>query len=264
MGLESLVPVLTVAGSDPTGGAGVQGDLKTFAAHGVFGMAAVAAITAQNDAGVLSVTPVDPLVVAEQVEAVLDQVAPQAGKTGMLLLPETVRMVARVLRARRVPNLVVDPVLEATAGGALAAPGFLEALVEEVFPLAALVTPNLAEAAALLRRPTVAPEEVDDAARAILDLGCPAVLVKGGHGKGPATDVLAAGGEVVRLVGDRVPTTHGHGAGCALSASIAARLALGDPLLRAVEGAKAYVRRALEAAVPLGRGRGPVRHDVAR
>jgi len=254
--------VVTVAGSDPTGGAGLQGDLKTFAAHGVHGAAVVAAITVQNHAGVREVAGVEPRLVVAQLEAVLDQVTPAAGKTGMLHRAETARALADLLRRRPLPYLVVDPVLEATAGGLLAEPGLVRALVEHLFPLATVVTPNLPEAAALLGR-AVPPEDAEEAARALVALGCAAALVKGGHAPGPPTDVLATRSGVVRWTSPRIETRDGHGAGCALAASIAARLATGSPLDRAVEGARAYVRRALEAAVPLGRGRGPVRHDVA-
>jgi hydroxymethylpyrimidine/phosphomethylpyrimidine kinase len=259
---DALVPVLTVAGSDPTGGAGLQGDLKTFCAHGVYGMAVVAAVTAQNDAGVRAVSPVDPALVERQLDAVLDQAAPAAAKTGMLYLPETVRAVSKALRRRPVRHLVIDPVLEATSGGSLAAPGLLDALVDELVPICALLVPNLPEAAALLRRPSLEEGDAEDAGRALLDLGAPAVLVKGGHGVGPATDVLVTAAGVTRFTADRIDTPHGHGAGCALSAAIAARLALGDALGTAVENAKAYVHRGLLAAGPLGRGRGPVRHDA--
>jgi hydroxymethylpyrimidine/phosphomethylpyrimidine kinase len=258
---DGLVCVVTVAGSDPTGGAGVQGDLKTFAAHGVYGAAVVAALTVQNHAGVTEVLGVEPRLVVSQLQAVLDQVAPAAAKTGMLYRAETVERLADLLRRRPLPNLVVDPVLSATSGGSLAEPGLREALVARLLPLATVVTPNLPEAEALLGRP-VPPDGAEDAARALLALGCRAVLVKGGHAPGPATDVLATGSSVSRWTSPRVDTPHGHGAGCALAASIAARLAKGDPLERAVEGAREYVHRAIEAAVPLGRGRGPVRHDV--
>jgi hydroxymethylpyrimidine/phosphomethylpyrimidine kinase len=256
------VCVVSVAGSDPTGGAGVQGDLKTFAAHGVYGAAVVTALTVQNHAGVREVVGVEPRVVVAQLEALLDQVTPAAGKTGMLHRRETVERLAELLRRRPLPHVVVDPVLEATAGGRLSEPGLAKAVVEHLFPLATVVTPNLPEAEALLGR-SVPPGGAEEAALALVALGCRAALVKGGHAPGPPTDVLATRSGVLRWTSPRVETAHGHGAGCALAASIAARLGKGDPLERAVEGARAYVRRALEAAVPLGRGRGPVRHDVA-
>jgi hydroxymethylpyrimidine/phosphomethylpyrimidine kinase len=257
-----LLPVLTVAGSDPTGGAGVQGDLKTFFAHGVFGTAVVTAITAQNHLGVQGVWGVEPEAVEAQLRSVLDQVAPLAAKTGMLWAPATVAAVARAFAERPPPHLVVDPVLVASAGGSLAGSGLARALVVDLFPLATVVTPNLPEAEALLRRGAIDDASLEDAARALLDLGCRAAVLKGGHARGDAVDVLATAAGVTRFASPRLPVPDAHGGGCALAASIAARLARGEPLERAVGGAKAYVRRALAASVPLGRGRGPVRHDV--
>jgi hydroxymethylpyrimidine/phosphomethylpyrimidine kinase len=256
--------VLTVAGSDPTGGAGIQGDLKTFAAHGAYGTAVVAAVTAQNAEGVRAAVGVEPSLVVAQLEALFDQLQapPRAAKTGMLFSPSIVEAVAGFLGRRRVPALVVDPVLSATAGGPLSLPGHAEALGERLFPLADVVTPNLEEAAVLLRRGPIPPDGVEEAAVALLGSGCRAVLLKGGHASGPATDVLATADGVRRFTLPRVATPHGHGSGCALSAAIAARLALGSSLEVAVEGAKAYVHRALAAARALGAGRGPVRHDV--
>lgn len=253
---------LSVAGSDPTGGAGVQGDLKTFAAHGVLGTAVVAAVTAQNARGVAAVHAVPAAVVAAQLEALLDQALPHATKTGMLFAAASAQAVGDAVRRHALRNLVVDPVLEASAGGALAEPGFLDAMRRHLFPLATLVTPNREEAAALLGKGVPAGAE-EDAARALLAaLGCRAVFLKGGHGGGPATDVLATGGGVHSFTLPRVDTPHSHGTGCALSAAIAARLAKGAPLPVAVEGAKAYVHRALAAATAFGSGPGAVRHDV--
>jgi len=260
--------VLSVGGVDPTGGAGIAGDLKTFAAHGVHGAAVVAAVTAQNHDGVTAVAEVAPELVRAQLAAVLGQVAPRAVKTGMLLAPATVAAVADALRGLGAP-LVVDPVLAASAGGALAREGLLEALVAHLIPVATLVTPNLNEAAVALGRALPAggaPDAAIEAARALRRRwGGVAVLLKGGHGDGDrAVDVLVtADGAAYTLAAPRLATRDGHGSGCALSASIAVRLARGDDLLAAVTGAKGYLHRALAAAVPLGRGRGPVRHDVA-
>jgi hydroxymethylpyrimidine/phosphomethylpyrimidine kinase len=262
VGPRSPFIALSIAGSDPTGGAGVQGDLKTFAAHGVYGAAVVTAVTAQNWKGVFAARPVEPDLVAAQVDAVLDQVVPGAAKTGMLGSAEVAAAVAGVLARRPISFLVVDPVLVATSGGSLAEDGLLPVLAKRLFPLATLVTPNLLEAGAILGR-TVAEGEQADAARAIRKAtGAPAVLVKGGHGTGPAVDALSTASGDATFSLPRVDTVHGHGAGCALSASIAARLAKGDSLPDAVRGAKAYVHRAHAAARPLGGGRGPVAHDV--
>jgi hydroxymethylpyrimidine/phosphomethylpyrimidine kinase len=264
--------VATVAGSDPTGGAGVQGDLKTFAAHGAYGTAVVTAITAQNHAGVQRSAAVEPSLVAAQLGSLFDQVVPHAAKTGMLCSAAVVEAVADFLARRPVRHLVVDPVLVATSGGSLAEGDLLPALRARLFPAATLVTPNLAEAGAILGEP-VDPARPEEAAAALLEAsGAAAVLLKGGHGAGDlAVDVLARRGkagpggrgpDLVRLALARVPTEHGHGAGCALSASIAVRLARGDDLEAAAFGAKAYVHRALAAATALGIGRGPVHHAV--
>lgn len=264
MGNGDPFSVLCIAGSDPTGGAGVQGDLKTFAAHGAYGMAVVAALTAQNHRGVSRVLPVPAEFVVACLEAALDQASPAATKTGMLLTPEVADAVGACLAARPEGrrHLVVDPVLRATAGGALAATGLVEALRRAVFPLAELVTPNLDEGAVLLGRPIASGDERDAAAALWRLLAGPAVLLKGGHARGAPTDHLATAAGVAAFTLPRLDVRDGHGAGCALSASIAVRLGRGEPLAAAVAGAKAYVHRALAAARPLGCGRGPVRHDV--
>ncbi len=264
MRTEETFIVASIAGSDPTGGAGLQGDLKTFAAHGVVGTAIVSAVTVQNHEGVRAVFAIPPDVVAAQLEALLDQVVPRAIKTGMLHSAETVSAVAEVLSRRPIPLLVVDPVLKASAGGALASTSLPAALSSRLLPLAALVTPNLDEIGALLGRTVVEAEAAGAAVELFRRLDGPAVLVKGGHGRGAESiDVLVTAHGVVSLAAPRIATSHGHGTGCALSASIATRLARGDRLEDAVRGAKAYVHRALLAAKPLGSGRGPVAHDVA-
>lgn len=265
MGNGDLFSVLSVAGSDPTGGAGVQGDLKTFAAHGAYGMAVVAALTAQNHLGVSATSPVSPAFVVACLEAILDQAAPAGTKTGMLLTPEVAIAVGACLSARPEGrrHLVVDPVLRATAGGTLAREGLLDALLRAVFPLAEVVTPNLYEGSVLLGRPIAAGEERDAAAALWRAIAGPAILLKGGHARGAPVDHLATARGVESFTLPRLDVQDGHGAGCALSASLAVRLGRGEGLSAAVAGAKAYVHRALAAARPLGAGRGPVRHDVS-
>jgi hydroxymethylpyrimidine/phosphomethylpyrimidine kinase len=258
----SRIPVLTIAGSDPTGGAGLQGDLKTLCAHGVDGAAVVTAVTVQGRAGVARVDPVDPVTVAAQVRVVLDEIGPRAIKTGMLWSGSIVRAVADALGRRGSIPLVVDPVLAASAGGGLLAPDALPALREILLPLADLITPNLPEAAALLGVAAVAEADQEEAARSLLSLGPRSVLLKGGHGRGAAAiDVLALPGRIEPFSLPRLPDANAHGTGCALSASIAARLARGDPLPAAVRGAKAYVHRALAAAAREGPG-APLVHAV--
>jgi hydroxymethylpyrimidine/phosphomethylpyrimidine kinase len=259
----SRIPVLSIAGSDPTGGAGLQGDLKTFCAHGVDGAAVVTAVTVQGRAGVARVDPVDPATVAAQVRVVLEEVRPRGIKTGMLWSGSIVRAVAEILGRRGNAPLVVDPVLAASAGGELLVPDALAALRELLLPLADLVTPNLPEAAALLGVAAIPDEEQADAARSLLALGAQAVLLKGGHGGGDtAIDVLALPGQLERLSLPRIPDANAHGTGCALSASITTRLARGEPLPAAVRGAKAYVHRAIAAAAR-GGPETPLVHAVA-
>jgi len=253
------IPLCTIAGSDPTGGAGLQGDLKTFAAHGVRGTAVVTALTVQGARGVSRVEPVPPDLVAEQLAVVLAEVEPLALKTGMLWDGPTIRAVAAALAPEQGRlAIVVDPVLAASAGGDLLVADALPTLVAALLPLAGVLTPNLPEAARLLGRASIPDREASEAARALLDLGCAAVLLKGGHGTGKeAVDWLATSTGVTRLALPRLPGVDPHGTGCALSASLASFLGRGFSLVEAAEAAKAYVHRALVAA-----GGGQLRHDV--
>jgi hydroxymethylpyrimidine kinase/phosphomethylpyrimidine kinase len=253
MDVPSRIAVATVAGSDPTGGAGLQGDLKTFAAHGVYGTAVVTALTVQGRRGVRAVEPVPAAFVADQLGVVLDEVRPRALKTGMLWDAEVIGAVADRLGRAQGVLLVVDPVLVATAGGALLRPDALPALRDRLIPLARVLTPNLPEAARLLGVERIEEDGADDAARALLRLGCQAVVLKGGHAEGPdAVDRLATPEGVVRFALPRVRDVYAHGTGCAFSASLASLLARGEPLRAAVERAKRYVHRALSGAAALG------------
>lgn len=253
MNERSRISALTIAGSDPTGGAGLQGDLKTFAAHGVYGTAVVTALTVQGRRGVSRVEPVPADLVAEQVAVALDEVRPRGVKTGMLWDGAIIRAVADRLEPAREAALVVDPVLVATAGGALLRPDALPALRDRLVPLARVVTPNLPEGARLLGVAAIAEADMDDAARDLLRLGPAAVLLKGGHGEGElSVDVLATAEGLHRFSLPRVRDVYAHGTGCALAASLAAHLARGLPLVEAARRAKAYVHRALLAAAALG------------
>lgn len=258
--------LLTIAGSDSGGGAGIQADLKTFAAHGVYGLSVLAALTAQNTVEVRSVLPLPPEFIAEQLEAVLEDIGADAIKIGMLASPEVVAAVAAVLRRHfdgegRMP-VVLDPVMVAKSGAHLLRDDAVEALKGELLPLATLVTPNLPELARLTALPVESEAERAAAARALLALG-PAVLAKGGHagnsGSPEVVDLLfLSGGEegVRRFVHPRVATRSTHGTGCTLSSAIAARLGAGEPLEAAVGGAIDYLVGALRAAYPLGGGTG--------
>ncbi len=257
---------LTIAGSDSGGGAGIQADLKTFAAHGVYGTCAVTAVTAQHTAAVLQVVTLEPDAVLAQVHAVLADLPPAAVKTGMLATPAIVRAVGDLAARQLLPCLVVDPVLVSTSGHELMEPGGVEAYRELLLPYAEVATPNLREAALLAGcdvEDLADVETLAEVAEALRQLGTGMVVVKGGHLPGDVSaDVVAGPGGVVVLDSPRVETRNDHGTGCSLSAAIAAQLALGSSPQRAVERAKDYVHRALRGAAgwQLGQGHGPIDH----
>ncbi|WP_119964967.1 bifunctional hydroxymethylpyrimidine kinase/phosphomethylpyrimidine kinase [Simplicispira lacusdiani] len=259
--------VLSIAGSDSGGGAGIQADLKTFSALGCYGMTAITAITAQNTLGVRAIHGVPPEILQAQIDAVVEDIGVDAVKIGMLHAPEVVHVVADAIRRHRLPHVVLDPVMVATSGDRLTTGETVQALVGELFPLAELVTPNLDEAALLLGHPIEGTEALDDAARGLLALGARAALLKGGHLPGDdVVDVLAqAGGALTHLRSERIATHNGHGTGCTLSSAIAAHLALGLPLAQAVARARAYILGAIQAgaAVRTGHGHGPLNHGYA-
>ncbi len=262
------VPIaLTIAGSDSSGGAGIQADLKTFSAFGVYGASVLTALTAQNTHGVQGVEPVRPQFVAAQIDSVLADLEVGAIKTGMLANAQIVSAVAERLSGTARLPLVVDPVMVATSGDALLAADAVAALTTELLPLAMLVTPNIPEAAALLGAQAARTEDDMIAqAKALARFGSRAVLVKGGHGEGSeAVDILCDGGRIIRLAGPRIATRNTHGTGCTLSAAIAALLAGGAGLEEAVRRAKHYVSAALAAGsgLQIGGGNGPVDHLYA-
>ncbi len=259
-----MIPTaLSIAGSDPSGGAGIQADLKAFSANGVYGMAALTALTAQNTQGVTGVELVPPDFVAAQVAAVFADIRVDAVKIGMVATAEIAAAVAEALATHRAP-VVLDPVMVAKSGDALLAPAAVATLRARLLPLAAVITPNLPEAAALLDRP--APQsraEMPDIAAALLALGPAAVLLKGGHLEGAESpDYLATAEGGIWIEGPRAPTRNTHGTGCTLSAALAARLAQGEALEAAARAAKAYVAGAIAAAdrLGVGQGAGPTHH----
>ena len=256
--VTGLPRALTIAGSDSGGGAGIQADLKVFLALGCHGMSALTALTAQNTVGVTGIHEVPADFVVEQIEAVATDIGVDAAKTGMLASAEIVSAVAKAVRTFQVPNLVVDPVFVSKHRNKLLADDAVDALREELFPEAAVVTPNLYEAGALLGTEIRTLDEMKDAARALARFGSRGVLVKGGHLEGDAIDVLLEAGEVTEIVGPRFDTEDTHGTGCALSAAIAARLAHGDTLIDAVRSAKSFVSGAIEHGLRIGKGYGPV------
>ena len=259
--------VLSIAGSDSGGGAGIQADLKTFSALGCYGMTAITAITAQNTQGVRAIHGIPPDMLRAQIDAVAEDIGVDAVKVGMLHDPEVVRVVVKAIARHQMLQVVLDPVMVATSGDRLMADETVGVLVQELFPRVTVITPNLDEAALLLGRSIDGADALDEAASALLALGAPAVLLKGGHLPGDlVVDVLAmAGGGHLRLQSPRIATHNGHGTGCTLSAAIAAHLALGLPLPQAVEQARAYILGAIAAGadVHTGHGHGPLNHGYA-
>ncbi|HEV2070158.1 MAG TPA: bifunctional hydroxymethylpyrimidine kinase/phosphomethylpyrimidine kinase, partial [Acidimicrobiales bacterium] len=265
--VTSTPPVaLVVAGSDSGGGAGVQADLKTFAAFGVFATTAITALTAQNTRGVASVHVTPPEFVVAQIDAVLADFSVRVTKTGMLATAEIVELVAARAATGALPALVVDPVMVASSGDRLLEPEAERAYVELLFPHAAVVTPNLREAAILVGRPLETVADMGGAARELGETGAGVVVIKGGHLEGDAVDVAWDGEQLHELPSPRVVTRNNHGTGCSLASAVAAGLALGHGPLEALEEAKRYVHRGLEAAAGwhLGGGRGPIEHFTFR
>lgn len=249
---------LTIAGSDSGGGAGIQADLRTFTAHGVFGTSAITAITAQNTLGVSRVLalPVD-LVVA-QIDAVVSDLGADAVKIGMVANAEIASAVAAAIARHRLERVVLDPVMVAKGGAHLLAPDAVAVIRDELMPRAVVTTANVPEAEALTGRVIQDVAGLRDAARALVGAGAQAALVKGGHLAGPAIDVLYDGAAFIELEGERIDTRHTHGTGCTFAAAIAAHLALGATLADAARAAKAYVTHAIRHAPGLGHGHGPL------
>ncbi len=253
---------LTIAGSDPSGGAGIQADLKTFHQFGVYGEAAVTLLTVQNTRNVYAVRCLEPELVVAQVKAVVEDIPPHAAKTGALGEPAIVEALAELAGSFVFP-LVVDPVMISKHGAPLIVEEARKALAERLLPKAALVTPNLHEAAALAGMEVDSPESMREAARRIHGATGAAVLVKGGHLEGDALDVLWTGGEFHEYRSARIETAHTHGTGCTTSAAITAALALGCELPEAVARAKRYITEAIRTNPGLGEGSGPVNHHAA-
>ena len=254
---------LTIAGSDSGGGAGIQADLKTFQRFGVFGTSAIVAVTAQNTRGVRAVARVPDATVAAQLRALAEDLPPDALKTGMLVDAPLVRLVARTIRANSWRPLVVDPVLVATSGDRLLTAEAEQVMRAELIPLAALVTPNLEEAALLTGSPVEDVPGMERAGRALLEVGAQAALVKGGHlASDILTDVLVTKDRVRHFAHPRVATSSTHGTGCTLSAAVTAGLALGRDLETSVADALDFVARAIASAPGLGGGHGPLDHTV--
>jgi hydroxymethylpyrimidine/phosphomethylpyrimidine kinase len=251
---------LTIAGSDSGGGAGIQADLKTFSALGVYGMTAITAVTVQNTKGVYGYEAMAPRLVEEQIRAVTTDIGVDAAKTGMLANAGIVRAVAGAVEELEIPNLVVDPVSVSKHGHLLLAEDAVDEMRSRILPLAVLVTPNLSEASALARMRVDARDDMRRAADAILALGVRAVMIKGGHLEASieAADLFVSGGIEEWLVTDRIDTPNTHGTGCTLSSAIAGHLAMGRDLLEAARAGKAFVTEASRGALEIGEGIGPV------
>ena len=255
-----MVTALTIAGSDSGGGAGIQADLKTFAAHGVFGTSAITAITAQNTQGITASMILSPELVSAQIEAVLSDFGATATKIGMLGNAAIVTVVAEAIARYGLTNVVLDPVMVATSGERLLDESCTTLLRSRLLPLSTVVTPNMLEAEVLAGFSVRTLPDLRQAASRLVELGARAAIVTGGHLDGPAIDVLFDGRTFTDLTAERIVTRHTHGTGCTFSSAIAARLALGDDLLQAAHAAKTYVTRAIRNAPGLGHGRGPLGH----
>ena len=259
--------VLSIAGSDSGGGAGIQADLKTFSALGCFGMTAITALTAQNTCGVRSIHGVPPPILRDQIDAVMEDIGVDAVKIGMLHSPEIVRTVAQAIDRHGLRNVVFDPVMVATSGSVLIDNAAIEVLVRELFPRAAVITPNLDEAALLVGHALTCAHDMEQAALYLLSKGARAVVLKGGHLPGDTViDLLVtAAGEKTWMEAPRIESPNTHGTGCTLSSAIAAYLAMGASLSEAVSQARTYVREALQhgAQVRTGKGSGPLNHGFA-
>jgi hydroxymethylpyrimidine/phosphomethylpyrimidine kinase len=252
---------LTIAGSDSGGGAGIQADLKTFAAHGVYGTCALTAVTAQNTLGVTAWEPVSPGLVRGQIEAIVRDMGADAVKIGMLANSDIVEVVADALRAFGMKNVVLDPVMIAKGGDRLLEPSAVEAIASRLLPLADVVTPNAPEAEVLAGISIESRSEMEEAGRRILSRGPRVVVVKGGHMEGPeSVDLAVTADGTFELRGQRFDTTSTHGTGCTLASAIAANLALGRPLREALSLAREYVEGAIRNAPAIGAGHGPLNH----
>lgn len=260
----ALPVALTIAGSDSSGGAGIQADLKTFAAFGVYGASAITALTAQNTRGVRGIHPVPPAFVTAQIDAVFDDLDVKAVKIGMLAKRATIEALAASLSRWKPGLIVLDPVMVATSGDRLLSTDAVSVLRERLIPKATLITPNLPEAAALLGEAVASDEAtIRSQGKKLLAAGAQAVLIKGGHGQGAESiDYLLIGSSVIALPAPRIATVNTHGTGCSLSSAIAAGLAKGEALEQAVRAAKTWISAAIAAAdgLGIGHGHGPIHH----
>ncbi len=252
--------VLSIAGSDCSGGAGIQADLKTFSAHGVFGMSAIVSVVAENTSRVIDIEDVTPDMIQKQIDAVFEDIEVDAVKIGMLSGVESMLAVAEKLREWKPKNVVVDPVMYAKNGCALMAPDSIDTLIEVIVPLSDVLTPNIPEAEKIANIEIATIADMEAAAKIIHRMGCAHVLIKGGHAEGDAVDVLFDGKEFHYYAAKRIETKNTHGTGCTYSSAIASNLALGYPINQSVERGKQYVTTAIRHALEIGKGHGPTHH----
>jgi len=252
--------LLTIAGSDCSGGAGIQADLKTFSAHGTYGMSVIVSVVAENTSGVISIRDIDPEMIRDQMDAVFQDIRVDGVKVGMLSGAEIIRAVALKLRQYCPPKPVIDPVMVAKGGCPLMQDSALDTLILEMIPLAFLLTPNIPEAETITGKKITTVEDMREAARIIQGMGAQNVLIKGGHLTGAAEDILFDGKEFAHYCSPRIATKNTHGTGCTFSSAIAANLSNGMEIGEAVRAAKDYITMAIEHALPIGKGNGPVNH----
>ena len=260
MPVVNVPKAMTIAGSDSGGGAGIQADLKTFAALGVYGTVTLTAITAQNTVGISGVHEIPTDMIVAQMDAVMGDIGADAVKTGMLSSQEIVEVVASQIQRHGIRSLVVDPVMVAKSGDSLLRDDAVDAVRTRLVPLSAVVTPNIPEAEALTGMTIESDDDVREAARRIVGMGARSVVVKGGHREGPATDVLYDGSSFREYSAPRIDTVNTHGTGCTFASAVAAGLAQGKSVEEAVGQAKEYVTEAIRASFPIGRGHGPLNH----
>lgn len=254
---------LTIAGSDCSGGAGIQADIKTMTANGVYAMSAITALTAQNTTGVTGIMEVTPAFLGQQLDSIFTDIRPDAVKIGMVSSGELIRVIAEKLIFYKAENIVLDPVMVATSGSRLISEEAVTVLKEKLLPLATLITPNIPEAEVLWGKSIRSPEDMEAAAKEIGDTYHCAVLCKGGHQLNDANDLLYAGGKETWFYGKRIDNPNTHGTGCTLSSAIASNLARGCSMEKAVKNAKNYISGALSAMLDLGAGSGPMNHAFA-
>ncbi len=252
--------VLSIAGSDCSGGAGIQADLKTFSAHGVFGMSVIVSVVAENTSRVIDIQDITSDIIKKQIDAVFEDIEVDAVKIGMLSTPDCMKAVAEKLVEYRPSNVVIDPVMYAKNGCPLMEPTAVDTLIKVIIPLADVLTPNIPEAEKIADMKISSVADMELAAKKIYSMGCKAIVVKGGHADGSALDVLYDGKEFSRFETPRIDTKNTHGTGCTFSSAIASQLANGVPVKEAVQKAKIYVTKAIGHSLPIGKGNGPTHH----